>query len=260
MLFKIRKQRFGGVKVTANFPINAESRAYVDTETNRVRHSIIPIIGDNRGRPYLVGSAVALTFRGRKCLSTALHVIRGSEGRPLFFFDANGLARQLCGSFEFDEQCDIAAIQLSKGDVEALSHIPFLAEDSIGSAAATDGRFYASVAGYPHTAAKLIDNLTIDPRMEIYSNKAREDIGGVISVMFDKKQGALGEIGLVLPRDPIGKSGGAIFGIPLLGMNGVQTWATIKLVGIPTDWNRTNKSIVGASSAKLTTLLEKVIA
>lgn len=260
MHVRIRKQRNGGAKVTVNLSINADSRAYVDSETNRVRHSVIPIIGDNCGRPYLVGSAVALTFRGRKCLSTAFHVISGSEGRPLFFFDANGLARQLCGSFEYNEQHDIAAIKLSDGDVEALSHISFLDEDSIGSAAGSGGHFYASVAGYPHTAAKLIDKLTIDPWMEVYSNKAREDIGGVISVMFNKNQGAWSENAHILPRDPIGKSGGAIFGIPLFGMNGVQTWVPIKLVGIPTNWKRTSNSIVGASTAILTTLLEKLIA
>lgn len=258
MHIKIRKQRGGGTKVTANLPINAAARAYVDAETRRVRHSVIPIIGDKDSKPHLVGSAVALTFRDRRFLVTAYHVLSGSTDRPLFYFDAKGYARPLCCNFKFSEQQDLAAIELSEQDVEALCHVPFLGEQSIGSAAGSDGRFYASVAGYPHTAARLIDKITIDTRMEVYSNKAHEEIGGFISVMFDKGRGAWGERGHKLARDPIGKSGGAIFGIPLSGLNGVQTEATIKLVGIPTDWKRNEKSIVGPSAMMLTKLLESM--
>jgi hypothetical protein len=258
MHIKIRKQRLGGAKITANLPINAASRAYVDAETHRVRNSVIPIIGDRNSRPYLVGSAVALTFRDRRFLVTAYHVLSGCADRPLFYFDAEGYARTLCCNFQFSEQQDLAAIELNEQDVEALCHVPFLDEQTIGSAAGSDGRFYASVAGYPHTAARLIDKKTIDTPMEVYSNNGREDIGGFISVMFDKGRGAWGEHDHKLARDPIGKSGGAFFGIPLSGLNGVQTEAAIKLVGIPTDWNRNEKSIVGPGAMMLTKLLESM--
>lgn len=258
MHIKIRKQRGGGAKVTANLPINATSRAYVDAETGRVRHSVIPIIGDRNGRPHLEGSAVALTFRDRKFLVTAYHVLSDGKDRPLFHFDANGDARPLCCNFKFSEQQDLAAIALSSQDVEALCHVPFLDDHSIGSAGGPDGRFYASVAGFPQTAAKVIDKVVIDTPMEVYSNKAKEEVGGLVSVIFDKGRGAWREDGHKLVRDPFGKSGGAIFGIPLLGLNGVQTHSAIKLVGIATDWKRRDKCIVGPSAVMITRLLESM--
>lgn len=260
MNIKIRKQRGGGARVTANFPVNAASRAYVDAETGRVRHCVIPIVRDKNSRPHLEGSAVALTFRDRKFLVTAYHVLGCSRERPLFYFDANGNAQPICGTFKFSEQQDLAAMALSEQDVEALCHVPFLEEHCIGSAAGPDGRFYASVAGYPHTAARLIDKGVIETPMEVYSNKAREDVGGFVSVIFDKGSGAWDENGHKLVRDPIGKSGGAIFGIPLLGLNGVHAQAAIKLVGIATDWNRKQKNIIGPSSAMMTELLASMSA
>ena len=41
---------------------------------------------------------------------------------------------------------------------------------------------------------------------------------GSVTVTFDKKEGAVGKSGHGTPRDPFGKSGGAIFGLPLLGL------------------------------------------
>ena len=256
MYVKIQKQKSGAAKVTVNLPVNAVSRAYVDAETARVCRSVIPIIGDKEGRPFLVGSAVAINFRDRKFLVTAYHVIEGSADRPLFYFDVNGHARPFRGNFNFSEPQDLAAIELTERDAEALRHIPFLAENSIGSTAGSDGRFYASVAGYPHTAAKLIDKITIGTPMEVYSNMAHEKIDGFISVIFDKNGGAWVENSHQLVRDPIGKSGGAIFGIPLVGLNDVRTTAAIRLVGIATDWKRDDRCIVGPSSVMLVNLLK----
>lgn len=54
-------------------------------EVGRVRHWVIPLIRDKGGKPYLDGSAVALVYRGRKVLVTALHVSTANKDRPLFF-------------------------------------------------------------------------------------------------------------------------------------------------------------------------------
>lgn len=255
MLVRIRRKQ-GGARVLAQLPVNAISREAVDAEVERLRHSVIPIIRSKGGRPYLEGSAVAIAYHGRKCLATAFHVLKHNEGRQLMHFAADGYVRPFGGTFEVSEKHDIAVTLLDDSDIAALTHIPFLTEDQIGSAAGSDGHFYASVTGYPHTASKLMDRQTLDTRMEIYSAAAREIVGGVVSVHFDKKQGAWGANGHVYARDPKGKSGGAIFGIPLLGLNAVQPSAQAKLVGIPTHWQR--KEIIGASAAMLIPLLEAV--
>lgn len=75
MSARLLKQPGNRATFTIKMPINAASRAAVDAENERVRRSVIPIIRDKNGRPYLEGSAVALTYRGRKCLVTALHVL-----------------------------------------------------------------------------------------------------------------------------------------------------------------------------------------
>lgn len=64
--------------------------------------------------------------------------------------------------------------------------------------------------------------------------------------------------GHVLAHDPIGKSGGAIFGMRVMGLNAVQPWYTPKLVGIPTEWK--GKQILGASAAALIPLLDRLVA
>ena len=255
MLVRVRRKQ-GGARLSAQLPVNAMSRRAVDAEVERLRHSVVPIIRSKGGRPFLEGSTVAISYRGRKCLATAFHVLKHNDGRQLMYFAADGYVRPLGGTFEVSEKHDIAVALLDDADIAALSHIPFLTEDQIGSAAGGDGRFYASVTGYPHTASKLMDRQTLDTRMEVYSAAARETVGGFLSVHFDKKLGAWGANGHVYVRDPKGKSGGAIFGMPLLGLNSVQPSAQAKLVGIPTLWR--GKEIIGASAAMLIPLLEAV--
>lgn len=254
---KLKRTRVGGVRLTLDLPINAASRERVDSQAERLRHCVIPIIRDKRGRPRLEGSAVAISFGGQKYLATAFHVLKNNEGRPLFYFANDGRAQIFGGVFEISETHDIAVLRLDPSDELALSHIPFLAEGQMGSAANVDGAFYASVAGYPHTASKLKDRHTLDTPMEVYSNKATELEGGFISVQFDKKQGAWTPTGHGFARDPVGKSGGAIFGMPLLGLNRVVPDVDLKLVGIPTDWR--GKEIIGASVAQLFPLLEALV-
>lgn len=60
MSARLLKQPGNGARFTLKMPINAASRAAVDAENERVRGSVIPIIRDKNGRPYLEGSAVAL--------------------------------------------------------------------------------------------------------------------------------------------------------------------------------------------------------
>jgi hypothetical protein len=237
-------------------PIDQASRAVVDAETDRLRHAVIPIIRDEGGRPFLVGSAVAIRWRGRPCLATAFHVLTGNAGRALGIFGADGLSRNFGGSFQVSEDHDLAVLALEEADAAALAHILFLGEEDIGTVADSEGRFYASVAGYPHTASKLVGRDMIDTRMEAYSAMASEMPEGRISVDFDKKRCAWGGEGHQVARDPIGKSGGAIFGMPLLGLNSVRPNKRMVLVGIPTLWR--GKTILGASMMALIPLLDAV--
>jgi hypothetical protein len=245
--------------VEAKLPFNAMSRAAVDAETARVRHCVIPIISEKKRRPTLEGSAVAVAFRGRKFLVTAEHVMNESGRRPLMYFAADTHTRPLGGAFTVSKTHDIAVLQLADHDIEDLSHIPFLDENAIGSAADQYGRYYASVTGYPHKASKLKDPVTLDTGMEVLSSLAIEGKDGVIAVSFDKKEGGWTTDGHSYARDPTGKSGGAIFGMPLLGLNAVRPFASIKLTGIGTFWDRKNKRILGASSSVLIPLLTAAI-
>lgn len=257
MLARWRRRRGNGAELLVKMPVNAMSRAAVDAETQQVRRCVIPLIRDKGGRPYLEGSAVALVYRGRKILVTALHVLIANKDRQLLYFAHDTFARPLHGYFEISETHDLAATLLDEDAIAALAHIPFLEEDRIGSAANESGDFYASIAGYPHTASRLKDHVTLDTPMEVFSGRGVEQSDGFVSVAFDKKGGAWTADGHVLPHDPIGKSGGAIFGMRLLGLNAVQPWTPAKLVGIPTDWK--GKQIIGASVSSLLPLLDKLV-
>lgn len=259
MLEKRRRHR-DGFSAIYKFPVNAISRAHVDAEIERIRGCVIPIIRNQLGSPFLVGSAVALTYRGRKCLVTAFHVLARNEDTQLLFFGHDGYGKPFGGNFQVSHEHDIAALALDAEDIAALSHVPFLDEARIGSAAGPDGQFYASVAGYPHSASRLLDQFTLDTPMEVTSNTGRELSDGFISVYFDKKEGGVRDGGHFLSRDPIGKSGGAIFGIPKQGINAINLSEQAKLVGIPTDWKKAEKRILGASTASLLPLLEQAIA
>src|SRR5712671_1163372 len=113
--------------------INARSRSIVDAENERLRHSVIPIIGTNaRRQPYLVASAVLVVYRDRKILVTAEHVLSDNEKIPLAFFGADGYSRPLVGDFGIDMEHDLAAKALRPDDTDALSHVPFIAEAALG--------------------------------------------------------------------------------------------------------------------------------
>lgn len=255
-----RLRRRNGSSVIYKLPINAMSRAHVDSEVEGVRGCVIPIIRNMLGSPFLVGSAVALTYRGRKCLVTAFHVLTRNEDTQLLFFGYDGYAKPFGGNFQVSKAHDIAALALDAEAIATLSHVSFLDEARMGSAAGPDGRFYASVAGFPHSASRLLDQFTLDTPMEVMSNTGRELPEGFISVYFDKKEGGVRDGGHFVARDPIGKSGGAIFGIPKHGVNAVKLWERAKLVGIPTDWKRPEKRILGASVASLLPLLAQAVA
>lgn len=251
------RRRGNEAELLIRVPVNAMSRAAVDAEVGRVRRCVIPLIRNKGGRPYLEGSALALVYRGRKVLVTALHVLTANKDRQLLFFAHDTYVRPLHGHFEISEAHDLAVTLLDADAIAALAHIPFLEEDRIGSAANESGAFYASVAGYPHTASRLRDRQTLDTPMEVFSGRGTELPDGGVSVVFDKKGGAWSARGHVLVRDPIGKSGGAIFGMRVMGLNAVQPWFPAKLVGIPTEWK--GKQILGASAAALIPLLDRLV-
>lgn len=240
-------------------PVASWSRAAVDAEIERIRQCVIPVIGvDKRLRPCLIGSAVALVYRSRKILVTAHHVLADNLKVPLSIFGADGLRRPLQKGFLSSIPHDLAAKLLSDQEIEILSHIPFLPHDEISRVSTVGERFYGSVVGYPATSARRMDRITLDTRMEAYSNFAWESIDGRIAVAFDKKDGAVGEDRHVDPRDPFGKSGGAIFGMPVHGSN-IVPQQSAKLVAISSRWKRDQKFIQGASIALLLPLLDKLI-
>jgi hypothetical protein len=214
-----RLRRTGNtVKLTVKLPgIGALSRSIVDAENERLRHSVIPIIGaDARRRPYLIASAVVLVYRGRKVLVTAEHVLSDNEKVPLAFFGADGYSRPFSRDFVIPMEHDLAVKLLRPDEIDALSHVPFIAEADLGRATEVGERFYASVAGYPSTAAKQKDKVTLDTPMEVYSHLATELPDGSISVYFDKTRGGLDETGRQsVPSDPFGKSGARSLAYPL---------------------------------------------
>jgi hypothetical protein len=259
MLTHLRRTGAGTFDLSFTMPIDTWSRSAVDTEAERLRDSVIPIIGaDVRRRPYIVGSAVVLLYRGRKVLVTAEHVLGDNEKVPLAFFGADGCSRPLGGDFVISMASDLAVKLLPADEIDALSHVPFLSDAVLGRAAAVGERFYASVAGYPATAAERKDKVTLDTQMEVYSNFATEQLDGSISVNFDKKQGAVDKTGHVNPLDPFGKSGGAIFGLPVDGQH-IRPQQAMRLVGIATRWKRALKRIQGSSIAVLIPLLEQLV-
>ncbi len=239
------------------FPIDQLSRSVMDQEVERLRHGVIPIIGDDGGRPYLVGSAVALHFGGVSFLVTAHHVLEDSSG-PLGYFGADGFSRPFDGVFEVSEADDLAVKLMSESELDALCHIPFLNENDLASDEDIQGHFYASVVGYPATAAKRRDKITLETPMEATGGFASTDEDGMISVHFDKKEGSFSEKGHTDPRDQYGKSGGAIFAMRVSGRTIIPTHSA-KMVGIGIEWRKDEKRIVGAGLTALKQLLDAAI-
>jgi hypothetical protein len=258
MQMKLRSKPNGNVLLTAKNTIDKFSRLCVDAELNRVRCCVIPIITEHAGRPFLVGSAVCVNYRGRKCLVTALHVLSDNFDRPLFIFGADGFARPLVSEFLISEENDLATTVLNHDYVTALSNIPFLDETALQKPTSVGKQFYGSVVGYPHTASKLKDKITLDTPMEIISGFANFESSETISVYFNKKEGVSGTRGHVSAHDPTGMSGGAIFGMPTVGFR-VLPNSRAMLVGIGTHWKQSQKRIHGASVSVLLAMLESLL-
>jgi hypothetical protein len=202
-----------------------------------------------------ISSAVPWYYRGRKVLVTAEHVLSNNKDVELAFFGADGCGRPLGREFVISKMYDLAVTLLGQDEIDSMSHVPFIGEDVLRRATVMGERFYASVAGYPATAANRKDKITLDTPTEVYSNIAVEHRDGSVTVTFDKKEGAVGKSGP--PRDPFGKSGGAIFGLPLLGLNAVQQQGA-KLAGFANCWNRAEKCIQGSCIAVTIPLLDEL--
>ncbi|TPJ13723.1 hypothetical protein FJW04_19100 [Mesorhizobium sp. B2-7-3] len=259
MVTRVRRTGEREVTVTFKFPINATARAMVDSQIALLRDCVVPIVGATaRLQPYVVGSAVLLDYFGTKCLVTAEHVMSDHGQEPLFLFGADGLSRPLHGQFEVDEDADLAVKLLSDEERNWLSHRPFLPASSLDRVAPPGERFYATVVGYPASAARRLDKMTLDTRMEAYSNFAAETADGRVEVLFDKKEGVRGERGDVQARDQYGKSGGAIFGIALSSSFGLPV-PPAKLVGIATRWKRVRNQICGSGCSSLVPLLDALM-
>lgn len=190
---------------------------------------------------------------------TAEHVLSANKNIPLSYFGADGWSRSFGGDFEISPEHDLAVRLIREDEIEAMGHVLFLEEATLGRVAPIGERFYASVAGYPETAAVLKDKMTLDTRMEVYSDFANERPDGLLLVKFDKKAGAVGEIGHTQPKDPFGMSGSAIFGLLVDGRQ-VRPRQNALLVGISTRWKRHMKCIQGSSVAALIPLLDRLLA
>ena len=98
--------------------INAWSRSVVDAETERLRHGVIPIIGaDAHRRPYLVGSAVVLVYRGRKVLVTAEHVLSDNNDVELAFLVRMAAAVPSAGELVTSKVYDLAVKLLGQDEM-----------------------------------------------------------------------------------------------------------------------------------------------
>jgi len=241
---------------TFKMPVGEAARNAVDDEIGRIRKSVVPIVGASaRGRPVVMGSAVAMVYRAEHYLVTAHHVLEDHHTAGLVVFASDGSARPFGGAFLVDEAHDLAAKKLDPSEVRDLSHIPFLPEDRVGRVVPPGSHFYATVTGYSSTAAKQMDRVTLDTRMEALSNFAAEVPSGEVEVMFDKREGAHTLLGFGHARDQYGKSGGAIFGIVLDSGFGLPT-PPARLAGIATRWVWRQKKIIGASAQQLLDLLK----
>lgn len=251
-------KRTGPRTVVATFkmPVAEAARNAVDEEIRQIRNCVVPIVGASaRGKPVVMGSAVAMVYRGEHHLVTAHHVLENHHTAGLVVFASDGSARPFGGTFLVDKAHDLAARKLDPFEARDLGHIPFLPEDRVGPVVLPGSRFYATVTGYPSTAAKQMDRITLDTRMEALSNFAVEVPSGDIEVMFDKREGVHTALGYGHARDQYGKSGGAIFGIVLDSGFGVPT-TPARLAGIATRWEWRQKRIRGASAQQLLDLLK----
>jgi len=106
--------------------------------------------------------------------------------------------------------------------------------------------------------------------MEVYSNLGTELPDGSISVDFNKKLGGLDDGRQSVPFDPFGKSGGAIFGLPLdpnrwrcvafvVDGSHIRLRQTSRLIGFPTRWERAEQRIKGSSITVLIPLLDELV-
>lgn len=245
--------------ITVKMPINRPSREHVDGEISKIRNAVIPICGEDKTmRPRLLGSGVLIDFAGQTILATAFHVLDDNLGVPLFTFDSDGVAMSLQGACEISVANDLAVKLLSQSEAQSLSHRCVIPQSMIAPSGIGAGQFYASVVGYPASASKRPEKGYIHTPMEVYSNFGTELIGGRISVLFDRKEGAFNtNSGHGHARKPTGKSGGAIFGFPVDGRY-VLPWSTPRLMGISTRWKMQEGRIEGAAAGPLINLLRSI--
>ena len=243
---------------TFKFPIDRNSRAVVHAEVRRVSQSVVPLVAEEKGRPCVAGSAVAIRFRGASFLVTAEHVLQRFGG-AVGYFAFDGWTRPLAGEFHVSELDDIAIRLLPDKVVESLRHVNFLDEDDLAQPEDLGDRFYASIVGYPSSAAKRHDRISLETPLEIMSHFGEVEPNGRLSITFNKKEGGLGSEGHSIPKDPFGKSGGAIFSMRSSGRV-VLPGQSAKLAGIALEWRKPEKRIVGANVLILKKLMVGAIA
>jgi len=260
VLLKVRRTRTNRLVVSTKFSIDPYSTGYVDGHIESLRRSVIPITGvDARRRPYLVGSGIAVNYKGRSVLVTAAHVLGDEAKLPLWIFGSDGWNRPLQGELAVSPEDDLAAFLLDGNLAASIDHVPLIPEARLARIGAPEEPFYACIVGYPATASKLREGNALDTPMEVFSHFGVERADGVVSVAFDRQEGAQTATGHAMARTPIGKSGGAIFGFKVHGQRVVAS-EPARLVGVSTLWKRTAKRIEGASVAKLLPLLDHLVA
>lgn len=242
--------------IRIDLTVSTAIKEFADAEVDRLRKCVIPIVGgDEEQKPVLIGSAVLVMFREHPTIVTAQHVLEDNEAASLAFFASNGSARPFGGTFVVSAEDDLVARRLTVDETAALSHQTFLPQEMIGPTIPPGEPFYGSVVGYPSTAAKRKDRVTIATPMESWSSMAMANQDGTVSVAFDKKRGGEANEKHVRPRDPHGKSGGAIFGTSIAALPDIPR-NPAKLVGISTLWKKSR--IVGPDADKIISLLQEL--
>ncbi|WP_146217924.1 hypothetical protein [Caulobacter sp. D5] len=252
------KKRSANPVLEARFPIDGFSRSVAEAKVEPLLRSVVPIVGEKpHSVPYLIGSATLLQFRGQPVLVSCAHVFLDNPGVPIGYFDATGLAQAIKGVEHFNKEVDLAIIPLSSEVLDPATRACVMPEEVLGRGAPIGEVFYASVVGHPISAHRMMPGMRLDTPKEAYFDMASETEAGLVAVSFDRKRGAHGAQGHTTPRNPIGKSGGAIFGLPMIAGR-LDFDQPARLVGVPRRWNRLGKVIEGASAAVVRSALESM--
>lgn len=217
----------------------------------KLKPAVIPIYRcDSEGRIFSHGSAVLLRIDGRTFLCTACHVIdaRSEEGLGLLLDSEEG-AFYLNHDFRASREYDVAVCLLDEEASRRLSYAIALMPEDVAIPAKEDrvmGRFtFAEVSGYPASRNRSRPRGMKIKRSNFSVGGSIEQIDEVqIRVFFNRrKKNDVGTGNSVTAPEPYGMSGGAIFGMRLVGGENPEP----KLIGIAVMHDIKKAQIIGTN-------------